>query len=34
MRDDAEALRTPNAKPKPEVDYQIFQSAQAKGSWL
>jgi phage terminase large subunit GpA-like protein len=34
MRDDAEALRTPNAKPKPEIDYPIFEGGQMRSGWL
>jgi phage terminase large subunit GpA-like protein len=34
MRDDAEALRTPNANAKPEIDYPIFEGGQTRGSWL
>jgi len=34
IADDAEALRTPNAKPKPEIDYPIFEGTQTRSGWL
>jgi phage terminase large subunit GpA-like protein len=34
IADDAEALRTPNAKPKPEIDYAIFEGGQTRSGWL